>query len=93
MRRLLGPDYSIVCDTRLQVECIGVHVDMGADEALQFRFATNVKLVKGGVIAGHESDHELVVRSLVCHTLERSQRGFGYRFVAAATRRRERQFV
>lgn len=28
-RRLLGDDYSIVCDMRRQVECIGVHVDFG----------------------------------------------------------------
>ena len=28
-RRLLGDDYSIVCDMRLQVECIGVHTSFG----------------------------------------------------------------
>lgn len=30
VRRILGPDYTIVCDSRLHVECIGVHVDFGA---------------------------------------------------------------
>ena len=29
VRRLLGPDYTIVCDGRLHVECIGVHVSLG----------------------------------------------------------------
>lgn len=29
IRRLLGPDYSIVCDARRQVECIGVRTSFG----------------------------------------------------------------
>lgn len=29
VRRLLGDDYSIVCDARQQVECVGVHVGFG----------------------------------------------------------------
>jgi hypothetical protein len=29
-RRLLGPDYTIVCDNRSHFECIGVHKDAGA---------------------------------------------------------------
>jgi len=33
-RRLLGPDYTIVCDDREQVECIGVNVSFGAIEGL-----------------------------------------------------------
>ncbi len=33
-RRLMGPDYSIVCDQREQVECIGIHVDFGTIEGL-----------------------------------------------------------
>ena len=35
VRRLLGEDYSIVCDARLQVECVGVHVDFGTIAGLQ----------------------------------------------------------
>lgn len=34
-RRLLGDDYSIVCDMRQQVECIGVHVDFGTIAGLE----------------------------------------------------------
>jgi hypothetical protein len=30
VRRILGDDYTIVCDSREHVECIGVHVDFGA---------------------------------------------------------------
>jgi len=29
VRRLLGPDYSIACDARRQVECVGVHIAFG----------------------------------------------------------------
>ncbi len=29
-RRLLGPNYTIVCDAREQVECMGVHLDFGS---------------------------------------------------------------
>ncbi len=35
VRRLLGDDYSIVCDARLQVECIGVHVELGVIVGLE----------------------------------------------------------
>lgn len=34
VRRLLGPDYSIVCDAVASVDCIGVHVDFGTIEGL-----------------------------------------------------------
>jgi endonuclease/exonuclease/phosphatase family metal-dependent hydrolase len=30
IRRILGPDYTIVCDARQHVECIGVHTAFGA---------------------------------------------------------------
>ncbi|MBU1239869.1 endonuclease/exonuclease/phosphatase family protein, partial [Myxococcota bacterium] len=33
-RRLLGPDYTIVCDGREQVECIGIHVTFGTIEGV-----------------------------------------------------------
>lgn len=29
VRRLLGPDYTVVCDTRNQFECVGVRMDLG----------------------------------------------------------------
>ncbi|HUT78172.1 MAG TPA: hypothetical protein VM285_10820, partial [Polyangia bacterium] len=32
--RLLGPDYSVVCDARDHVECIGVHVDFGVIDGI-----------------------------------------------------------
>lgn len=34
VRRLLGPDYSIVCDAIESVDCVGVHVDFGTIEGL-----------------------------------------------------------
>lgn len=33
-KRLLGADYSVVCDDRLQFECLGVHRDFGALEGV-----------------------------------------------------------
>jgi len=35
IRRLLGPDYTIACDGRLHVECVGVHVSFGGIEGLE----------------------------------------------------------
>jgi hypothetical protein len=35
IRRLLGPDYSIVCDMRLEVECVGVHIEFGTIVGLE----------------------------------------------------------
>jgi hypothetical protein len=32
--RLLGPDYSVVCDARDHVECVGVRIDFGTIEGL-----------------------------------------------------------
>jgi endonuclease/exonuclease/phosphatase family metal-dependent hydrolase len=34
-QRVLGPDYSIVCDGRLQVECMGVKVSFGTFDGLE----------------------------------------------------------
>jgi endonuclease/exonuclease/phosphatase family metal-dependent hydrolase len=34
IRRILGDDYSIVCDQRRHVECIGVHVDFGVIDGM-----------------------------------------------------------
>ena len=35
VRRLLGPEYSIACDARRHVECIGVHVDFGTIRGIE----------------------------------------------------------
>lgn len=34
VRRLVGPDYSIVCDDILQVDCVAVHIEFGQIEGL-----------------------------------------------------------
>ncbi len=34
-RRLLGPDYTIVCDARLHVECIGVRTSFGSVDGVE----------------------------------------------------------
>ena len=34
-RRLLGPDYTIVCDARLHVDCIGVRTSFGSVEGVE----------------------------------------------------------
>lgn len=34
VRRLVGPDYSIVCDDVMSVDCLAVHVDFGTIEGL-----------------------------------------------------------
>lgn len=36
VRRILGDDYSIVCDSRRHVECIGVHTDFGEIDGVTF---------------------------------------------------------
>jgi len=35
IRRVLGDDYTVVCDQRRHVECIGVHVDFGTIEGVE----------------------------------------------------------